>query len=337
MTDQMAVTLKDVAERAGVSRSAVSRTFTEGASVSKKMRAKVLKAAAELDYSPSLIARSLATSRTKLIGLVANNYQNPIFLEVFDLYTRALQERGLRPLIVNLTDESDPQAFVRMLHQYNVDGVIIASSTLPPAFITAFKDSRVPVVHTFGRASPKPDFHIVGIDNVACGEMAAQALYDHGYRQVAFLGGPEMATSTQDRLVGFEKKAAKIGLSNSVIRFADTYTYDAGGRAMRNLLDEVQVEAVFCGDDLICMGAMDAARARGISVPDNMGFIGFNDMSMANWSAYRLTTIRQPMNDIILTSINLIDQLMENPNHPTEVKLLPCSLIERDTLRPLPG
>ncbi|MBL6945657.1 MAG: LacI family DNA-binding transcriptional regulator [Rhodospirillales bacterium] len=331
----MAATLKDVAERAGVSRSAVSRTFTEGASVSKKMRAKVLKAARELDYSPSLIARSLATSRTKLIGLVANNYQNPIFMEVFDLYTRALQERGLRPLIVNLTNESDPQALVRMLRQYSVDGVIIASSMLPPGFLEAFKDTRVPVVHTFGRADQSLDFHIVGIDNIACGEMVAQALFDHGYRNVAFLGGPKTATSTQDRLKGFERKSEKLGLRNSVIRYAQGYTYDAGRRAMDLLLDEFEVEAVFCGDDLICMGAMDAARDRGVAVPEDIGFVGFNDMYMARWSAYGLTTIRQPLNDMIMKSINLIDQLMDDPHRPTGITLFPCQLIERRTLRPI--
>ncbi len=329
----MAATLKDVAKRASVSRSAVSRTFTEGASVSKKMRAKVLEAAGELDYSPSLIARSLATSRTKLIGLVANNYQNPIFLEVFDLYTRALQERGLRPLIVNLTEESDPQALVRMLRQYSVDGVIIASSMLPPGFLEAFKEIGVPVVHTFGRANSSLDFHIVGIDNIACGEMAAQALFDHDYRNVAFLGGPKTATSTQDRLIGFERKSREVGFGNFVIRYALGYTYDAGRQVMHALLDEFEVEAVFCGDDLICMGAMDAARDRGIAVPEDLGFIGFNDMYMASWSAYRLTTIRQPLNDMILKSINLIDQLMDDPDRPTEITLFPCQLIERRTLK----
>ena len=93
----MAVTLKDVAERAGVSRSAVSRTYTEGASVSKQTRRKVEKAADELGYSPNALASSLTTGRTKLIGLVSNNFHNPIFLEVFDLFTRGLQERGTAP------------------------------------------------------------------------------------------------------------------------------------------------------------------------------------------------------------------------------------------------
>ena len=149
----MAVTLKEVAERAGVSRSAVSRTFTEGASVSPKMRRKVEKAAKELGYSPNALASSLTTGRTKLIGLVSNNFHNPIFLEVFDLFTRGLQERGLRPLLVNLTDETDAENSVRMLRQYSVDGAVVASSTLPEGFSRAFKDAGVPVVHSFGRAT----------------------------------------------------------------------------------------------------------------------------------------------------------------------------------------
>ena len=99
----MAITLKEVAERAGVSRSAVSRCFTEGASISDKARAKIEKAATELGYRPNALASSLTTGRTKLVGLVSNNFHNPIFLEVFDLFTRALQDLGLRPLLVNLS------------------------------------------------------------------------------------------------------------------------------------------------------------------------------------------------------------------------------------------
>jgi DNA-binding LacI/PurR family transcriptional regulator len=128
----MTATLKDVALLAGVSRSAVSRTFTDGASVSHKMRSKVEKAALELGYRPNFLARGLTTRRTKLVGLVSNNFHNPIFLEVFDLFTLGLQKRGLRPLLVNLSNETDPENSVQMLTQYSVDGVVVASSTLPP-------------------------------------------------------------------------------------------------------------------------------------------------------------------------------------------------------------
>ena len=125
----MRVTLREVAALAGVSRSAVSRCFTEGASVSPATRAKIEKAADELGYRPNALASSLTTGRTKLIGLVSNNFHNPIFLQVFDLFTRALQDRGLRPLLVNLSQETDPAASVQMLRQYSVDGVIAVSYT----------------------------------------------------------------------------------------------------------------------------------------------------------------------------------------------------------------
>ncbi|NCF48400.1 MAG: LacI family DNA-binding transcriptional regulator, partial [Bacteroidetes bacterium] len=140
----MAITLKEVANLAGVSRSAVSRTFTDGASVSPKTRRKVEKASEALGYTPNFLARSLNTGRTELVGLVSNNFQNPIFLEVFDEFTRKLQDSGLRPLLVNLTDEIDAANSVRMLRQYSVDGVVVASSTLPPEFSKAFHDAGMP-------------------------------------------------------------------------------------------------------------------------------------------------------------------------------------------------
>ncbi len=154
-------TLAEVAYRAGVSRSAVSRSFTAGASVSDLTRNKVEKAAIELGYRPNLLARSLTTRRTGLVGLIANNFHNPVFLEVFDLFTRALQNKGLRPLIVNLTDETEPARSVGLLLEYQVDAVVIASSTLPVGFADAFAEADIPVVHAFGRLGKRRDVSVV--------------------------------------------------------------------------------------------------------------------------------------------------------------------------------
>ena len=331
----MTVTLKEVAKRAGVSRSAVSRTFTPGASVSEKTRKKVEKAALALGYSPSFIARSLTTKRTKLIGLVANNFQNPVFLEVFDLYTRALQERELRPLLVNLTNETDPEQSLRMLRQYSVDAVILATSTLPPNFSIAFRAANVPVVHAFGRFDPVSDVHVVGIDNVIAGRMAADTLANRGYRSIALIGGPEYATSTQDRVIGFRQRMKELARPVTDICYAESYTYAAGRRAMTALLQRTQADAIFCGDDLICMGAMDAARSQRLKIPGDIGFLGFNDMDMAGWDAYQLTTIRQPIREIILASVDLVMELAENQERQSENRLFPCSIVERSTLRPV--
>ncbi|MEM6386433.1 MAG: LacI family DNA-binding transcriptional regulator [Pseudomonadota bacterium] len=329
-------TLKDVAQRAGVSRSAVSRTFTEGASVSEKMRAKVIEAADELGYSPNALASSLTTGRTKLIGLIANNFQNPIFLEIFDRFTRRLQERGLRPLLVNLTDQTDPNASVRMMRTYSVDGVVVASSTLPPVFAKAFRDAGIPVVHSFGRYTTRPRVHIVGIDNVECGRMAATELLHRGYKRVAFLGGPESATSTQDRLQGFGAEIAKhpgVEMSHS---FANGYTFQAGRQEMLRLIERGMAEAYFCGDDIVAMGALSALEDRGHRIPNDVGIIGLNDMEMAGWESINLTTIQQPVSEIIDTSVALITSLLDLPDARPKARLFGCKVIERGTLRAKP-
>ncbi|MFM7654676.1 MAG: LacI family DNA-binding transcriptional regulator [Paracoccaceae bacterium] len=331
----MIVTLKDVAMRAGVSRSAVSRTFTEGASVSAKTRAKVEKAANDLGYTPNALASSLTTGRTKLIGLIVNNFHNPLILEVFDLFTRGLQDRGLRPLLVNLSDATDPAASVKMLRQYSVDGVIVASSTLPSSFAESFQNAGLPVVHAFGRYAIAPDVHVVGIDNVACGRMAAEALVHRGYRRLAFLGGPRTATSTQDRVAGFLGALAPYPEIRVTTSYATDYSFDAGRAEMQRLLAETPAEACFCGDDLLAVGALSAIEEAGLSVPGDIGLIGLNDMEMARWQLIGLTTIHQPVAQIIEAAIDLVVSIIETPDRPPEVRLFPCRVIERRTLRAL--
>ncbi len=329
----MAVTLKEVAARAGVSRSAVSRTFTEGASVSARTRAKVERAAEELGYAPNALASSLTTGRTKLIGLIANNFHNPLILEVFDLFTRGLQDRGLRPLLVNLSGATDPAASVRMLRQYSVDGVIVASSTLPPSFAAAFRQAGLPVVHAFGRPAPLPQVHVVGIDNIACGRMAAEALIARGYTNVAFLGGPQTATSTQDRAAGFLAALADHPQITVTTSFASDYTFDAGRAEMQRLLAHRPAQAYFCGDDLLAVGALSAITGAGLSVPQDIGLIGLNDMEMSRWQNIALTTIRQPIADIIDAAINLVVSTIEKPDLAPEIRLFPCTVIDRASLR----
>ena len=332
----MAITLKDVAERAGVSRSAVSRTFTEGASVSAKTRRKVEKAAHELGYSPNALASSLTTGRTKLIGLVSNNFHNPIFLEVFDRFTRALQDRGLRPLLVNLSDETDPEKSVRMMRQYSVDGVIVASSTLPPSFARGFRDAGVPVVHSFGRHSSSPQVHVVGIDNVECGRMAARTLVARGYTKIAFMGGPESATSTQDRYTGFMSELSQHRDLEVSYSFARAYSFDAGRAQMARLIEAGPAEAYFCGDDVLSIGAMSAIDSAGLNVPGDIGLIGLNDMEMARWQNIDLTTIRQPIQQIIGASVELIVAMLADPERMPEARLFPCRVMDRGTLRAAP-
>ena len=258
-------------------------------------------------------------------------------MEVFDLFTRGLQERGLRPLLVNLSDETDPANSVSMLRQYSVDGVVVASSTLTPEFSRAFKEAGIPVVHSFGRQSSSPQVHVVGIDNVECGRMAARELVERSYTRVAFLGGPETATSTQDRLSGFKEVIDSVAAVRATYSFASAYSFEAGRAEMRRLISEGAAEAYFCGDDVLSIGALSAVADAGLKVPDNIGIIGLNDMEMAGWENINLTTIRQPIKQIISSSIELVVAMLDEPDRYPEARLFPSTVIERGTLKPRPG
>lgn len=331
----MAVTLKEVAALAGVSRSAVSRCFTEGASVSSKTRAKVETAADQLGYRPNALASSLTTGRTKLVGLVSNNFHNPIFLEVFDGFTRRLQDRGLRPLLVNLTDETDPANSVRMLRQYSVDAVIVASSTLPVSFAESFHAAGVPVVHSFGRHAAASRVNVVGIDNIEAGRMAANELVARGHKRVAMLAGPETATSTQDRLLGFLDALKSHRDVEVTTSYASAYSFDAGYDEMCRLMDAGPLaEAYFCGDDVLSIGTLSALQNAGLKVPEDVGIIGLNDMEMAGWRNINLTTIRQPIDEVVDISVEMVCAMLDNPDAAPVSRLLPCRLVERATLRP---
>ncbi|MDA5094623.1 LacI family DNA-binding transcriptional regulator [Aliiroseovarius sp. KMU-50] len=331
----MAVTLKEVAERAGVSRSAVSRTFTDGASVSDKMRRKVEKAARELGYSPNALASSLTTGRTKLIGLISDNFHNPFFLKAFDVFTSGLQARDLRPLLVNLTSMPDPDDAVQMLRQYSVDGVIVASSTVPPSFATLFEKANIPAVFAFARYRGSANSNVVGIDNEFAGAFAARTLIERGYRNIAYLGGPQAAVSTTDRLKGFSAEMASHGLGFTHT-FSGKYSFQAGRTEMLRLIDQGDLAEVYFGaDDIISIGALSALESRGIRVPEDVGILGLNDLEMAGWENINLTTIRQPIGQIASASVDLMVSLLDEPGRHPEARLFPCTLIERGTLKPL--
>ena len=331
----MAITLNDVALRAGVSRSAVSRSFTPGASVSAKTRAKVDRAAADLGYSPNILARSLMTGKTQLIGLVSNNFHNPVFLQIFDQFTRGLQDMGMRPLLVNLSEETDPARSVKLLRAYSVEGVILASSELPDGFAHAFLQAGLPVVHAFGRASQSRSVNMVGIYNHQAGRIAAATLIARGYRRLGFMGGPQGATTTSDRMAGFLAETAMHREVTVSVSFAGAYRFDEGRAEMLRLLSTNPAEAYFCGDDVLSIGALSAAQSLGLLVPQDLGLIGLNDMEMAAWPNINLTTIHQPFDAMIAASIDLMLATLADPARAAETRLFPCRLVERGTLRSL--
>jgi DNA-binding LacI/PurR family transcriptional regulator len=334
--DQRA-TAKQVAQLAGVSIAAVSRTFTEGASVSSRMREKVLTATRSLGYHPNVLARSLMTKRTELIGLVSTNFDHPTLMEVLDLFTRRLQQSGRRPLLANLSGGASIEAAVEMLLQYRVDGVIIASATLPAEFVTACVEAGLPVVQAFGGPKGKRSVHIVAADSVGGGRLAGAILQERGYRNIAFLGGPEGNTSTEDRLKGLTEHLAAHRLRPCAVVYARSHSHEEGLTLTKQLLRHGGIDAIFCADDTLAMGAIDACRELGANVPGDVGILGFDGIAMGAWPAYNLTTIRMPIADIVTTAVEMVLGLVGQPfKKKPEVRLFECQAVIRKTLRSAP-
>jgi DNA-binding LacI/PurR family transcriptional regulator len=333
------ITARDVASRAGVSISAVSRAFTEGASISSETRSKVFEASNALGYRPNRLARSLMTRRTELIGLISNNFDNPFFMEIFDLFTRELQERGLRPLLVNLTGGGSSEAAFDLVLQYRVDGVIVASSSLQHDVAEACARAKLPVVQVFGRPARSSGVAVVGTDNVRGGQLAAKILIDEHYRRIALLGGPREAPSTQDRLAGFREALTGSDTQLVIESYGLSFSYSEGKRLMTELLHQnrERFDAVFCGDDIMAIGALDACRDAGISVPRDLGILGFDDIPMASWSAYELSTIRQPVDEVIRTAIDLIVSMVNGERQRFKSRLFLGTPVLRGTLREKAG
>jgi DNA-binding LacI/PurR family transcriptional regulator len=328
-------TLEDVALRAKVSISAVSRTFTQGASVSKKTRQKVLKAANELGFRPNILARSLITRRSELIALVSNAFRNPYVMEIIDRFTIELQNRRLRPLIFNLGTEFDPFDVIWLMAQYQVDGVVIASSTLPNDFAKSVADFGMPTVIAFGGGISQSAVSAAFVDNVEGGRIAARALVQAGYRGIGFLGGPKHATTTQDRLSGFQSQLASDGISLAYLAFAKEYSHAAGMETTLNMFrSHPKLDALFCADDLLATGAFDAVRHKlNRAIPKQVGILGFNDIQMAGWPNYNLTTIRSHVDQVIAHSIDMLQAQIEHGPRPMEKRIVSCELVTRGTLR----
>lgn len=332
--DRSRAIARDVAREADVSISAVSRTFTEGASVSAKTREKVMKAAEKLGYRRNALARSLMTQRSDLVGIISNNFRNPAFMEIFNRFTLGLQEKKLRPLIINLSGEMDHRQALDLLIQYQVDGVIIASSTLPEAFSEACIEARLPTVMAFGRGRDSSGLSSVSVDNVDGGRIAADLLVERGCRHIGFIGGPAQATTTVDRLRGFRERLKENNLEVRELCVAQYAHADGMAAAGKLLATDPDIDAIFCGDDIIAMGVSDYIRSQsGRRIPEDIGVLGFNDIAMAGWPAYNLTTIRQPIDEITANAVEMICARIESPSLPVQTRLVPCAAVIRGTLR----
>jgi DNA-binding LacI/PurR family transcriptional regulator len=290
------VSARQVAERAGVSRSAVSRTFTNGASVSETTRRKVLLAAEELGYHVNHLARSLIQEQSGIVCLIVAEVATPYQSRMLDALSRHLQAVDRVAMVINTSGEADSvERALRQTLNYRAAATVVLSGTPPEALVTTCLNSGQRVIlinrddHVDGPVN-------VSVDNAEAAREALHMLYRCGCRRIAVVSSTAGTPSLVARERAFVAAAAERGLEARVVRCGPT-GYDAGYEAGRVLLSgSDRPHAGFCVTDLLACGFLDAARCEfGLKVPEDLCVVGVDDIEQAGWASYELTTFRQPI------------------------------------------
>jgi DNA-binding LacI/PurR family transcriptional regulator len=328
------VTALDVARLAGVSRSAVSRTLTEGASVASETRRRVLEAAEQLGYRPNLMARSLMTQRSQVVALLMGQLRNPFFADMLGEFTAQLRERGYQTLLQTVSPQFGLEAAVEAALQYQLDGLLMVSCNPSGELAARCRRHRLPVVVVDRTGGA--DLNQVWIQSEQLGVAVAERFLAEGRRRFALLEG-FAGEPLSRRSRSFMQRVQQSG--HSVVIEYGGYYYDGGREAARRLLrSDGPPDAIFCVTDSMAFAVVDTARHKtALRVPEDLSVIGFSDVPIAAWPSYGLTTARLPLRDIVMRSVGMLLEHIEHPDRPPQQALLECPLIERGTTLALSG
>lgn len=332
------ITSQDVAVRAGVSQSAVSRVFTPGASVSAKTRAKVRKAAADLGYRPNVLARSLITGKSRIIGLVVAYLDNQFYPLALEKLSTALQEKGYHVLIFMASNARENlDKVLDEILDYQVDGIVAASVALSSDFAARCTQAGVPVV-LFNRTQDDDRLSAVTSDNLAGGAKVADFLVAGGHARIGYIAGWDGASTQRDRERGFSEALARHG--RTLYARTDGLFDEAAARAAaRAMFDRPQrPDAVFVANDHMAFLALDVIRHElGLLVPEDVSVVGYDDVPLAAWSSYDLTTVRQSANRMVARTVTTLLDQIENPETTAPTRIaIDGPLVVRGSAR-IPG
>lgn len=316
-------TAADVARLAGVSQSAVSRVFTPGASASAKTAAKVRAAAERLGYRPNPLARAMITGRTRMIGLVVAYLENQFYPVALELLSRALQDRGHHILIFMADNDAARSAQVmRELLDYRVDGIVTASVAMTNDLTARCEAAGIPVV-LFNRGQDDPRLSEVTSDNVAGGRRVAEFLADGGHTRIAHVAGWQGSSTGRDRARGFAEGLAARGLDPVAVIPGD-YSRDIAAAATRRLFEGPRTpDAIFVGNDHMAFAVIDTLRRDlGLDVPRDVSVVGYDDVPMAAWAPYDLTTLRQPVRRMVDATVEaLMARIEGRDDTPRKIRI----------------
>lgn len=287
------VSITDVATQAGVSITTVSHVLSGQRPVSAATTAKVQKVIAELGYEPNQLARGLRLRRTNTVALVIPDITNPFYPQIARGLQNVLGPAGVQVLVTSTdADPSAEDAAVQQMITRRVDGLAFAGYRADHRRVAAAAEVGIPVVLLGGRTA-RPGIDVVSSDDVAGGQIAAGYLISRGYQRIAFITGVERVGPPANRVLGYRQalREADMPFSPSLV-VREEISRDGGARAMSRLLGLRQApDAVLCTNDVVALGALDGARARGLSVPGEVAVMGFDDIEIASLLTPALTTV----------------------------------------------
>jgi LacI family transcriptional regulator len=328
------LTLEDIAHQAGVSRSTVSRVVNDQPNVRESVRKRVLEVIQDTGYHPNAAARTLASQRSWMIGLVlprgvSSFFTDPYFPRLTQGIAQACNHHNYTlALFLVSSIEDEEKIFPRVSRRGLLDGILVQSGQPDEQLIDRLVKAGIPLVIA-GRPFHANNVSYIDVDNIDAAYNAVSHLIRLGYKRIGTISGPVTSTVGLDRKEGYRK--ALIGRGRDVdeafIVEAD-FTEAGGYYAMRQLL-EARPDAVFTASDIMAIGAMRAAREVGLSIPGDVAFVGFDDLPIATLSDPQLTTIRQPIVQFGSKAMEILIDLIENGIQPPRRVIMPTELIIR--------
>ncbi len=323
----------DVAQLAGVSQSAVSRVFQEGASASKAMRERVMAAANKLGYRPNAIARGLITQRSNMVAVVISKLTNLYYPEVMVQLTQRFSERGVRVLLFALDRESDIGSVLEQMLQYRVDGILTAAMFTPEQLQT-IDNAGIPVVF-YNRTLQDQLVSSVRCDQQEGERWLVDELVSAGHKSFGIVEGPEDSTVSIERKMGALNELAELGITE-VTTVSGDFGYETGRKCFAELVQKhgSPPDAVIAANDVMAIGCIDEARENfGLRVPEDISIVGFDGVGPARYAAYNVTTVRQPVQRMTESAASMLIERIENPDLTPEKRSFSGKLIRGGSAR----
>lgn len=311
----------DVAELAGVSQSAVSRVFQDGASASKDMRDRVLSAANKLGYRPNAIARGLITQRSNMVAVIITRQTNLYYPEVLVQLTQRFSERGIRVLLFTLEHERDTDSVLEQVLQYQVDGVVTAA-ILTSQQMDTIENAGIPVIF-FNRTLPERLVNSVRCDQEEGERWLVRELVNAGHKSFAIVSGPADSPVSMERTQGALQMLRELDFDDVLIVSGD-YSYASGRAAFAEIAQRMDrlPDAVVAANDVMAIGCIDEARGTNdIRVPEDISIVGFDGVGPARYAAYDLSTVRQPVGRMTEAAVSMLIERIENPELTPEKRV----------------